>query len=163
MKIYLAGAVFSFAERHFNLLLAQGLRERGYEVWLPQEHELESQTSQEDQEGLFNSCIDGIDWCEVVLANMDGADPESGTCGECGYAYRKRPIVAYRTDFRRGGEGGRHQYNLMLSHFATFNLDLSFMTNRPPTNETMVMMIDFFDSFLVKNYPPAHYLPAARR
>jgi nucleoside 2-deoxyribosyltransferase len=39
-------------------------------------------------------------WCEVVVACLDGADPDSGTCFECGWAYEKRPVVAFRTDVR---------------------------------------------------------------
>ena len=48
---------------------------------------------------------------------MDGPDPDSGTCWECGYAYRKKPVVIFRTDFRI--EGGIAPYNLMLTESAT--------------------------------------------
>jgi nucleoside 2-deoxyribosyltransferase len=53
---------------------------------------------------IFEADVRGIDWADVVVANMDGADPDSGTCWECGYAYRKKPIVIFRTDFRVGYE-----------------------------------------------------------
>ena len=51
---------------------------------------------------IFNKDVEGIDWAEVVVANMDGPDPDSGTCWECGYAYRKKPVILFRTDFRAG-------------------------------------------------------------
>ena len=39
-KIYLAGPLFSLAEQGFNADLARFLESEGFEVWLPQEHEL---------------------------------------------------------------------------------------------------------------------------
>ena len=39
MKIYLAGPLFNTAERNFNSELTKLLREKGHEVWLPQEFE----------------------------------------------------------------------------------------------------------------------------
>ena len=37
MKIYYAGALFTLAERMFNKEIATQLRERGHEIFLPQE------------------------------------------------------------------------------------------------------------------------------
>lgn len=145
MKIYMAGPLFTLAERLFNAELARGLRAAGHEVWLPQEHDkmgtpgefpnppamLREQQScsaphaTDDKLEVFRSCIEGIHWCEVVVACMDGPDPDSGTCVECGYAYCERPIVAYRTDFRAGGDGDSAAYNLVLARMATTRLDLS--------------------------------------
>lgn len=130
MKIYLAGPLFSTAERDFNARLAQLLRDVGHEVWLPQESEQTSMTPAQ----IFEEDVAGIDWAEVVVANMDGPDPDSGTCWECGYAYRKKPVVVFRTDFRVGHEvqhptsaGGNNNdpYNLMLTQSATMRLDLA--------------------------------------
>src|SRR5438477_1466539 len=84
MKIYLAGPLFTTAEREFNVKLANLLRNAGHEVWLPQEHE-QRHTSAEE---VFRKDVEGIEWSEVVLDNMDGPDPHSGTCWECGYAYQ---------------------------------------------------------------------------
>jgi nucleoside 2-deoxyribosyltransferase len=135
MKIYLAGPLFSTAERDFNARLAQRLRDLGHEIWLPQESEQATMTPAQ----IFREDVAGIDWAEVVVANMDGPDPDSGTCWECGYAYRKKPIVVFRTDFRVGYEvrpvppatdGGMQDdaqapYNLMLTESATLRLDLA--------------------------------------
>jgi nucleoside 2-deoxyribosyltransferase len=134
MKIYLAGPLFSTAERDFNARLAQRLRDLGHEIWLPQESEQATMTPAQ----IFKEDVAGIDWAEVVVANMDGPDPDSGTCWECGYAYRKKPVVVFRTDFRVGYEvrpvslthpGMPHDeqapYNLMLTESATLRLDLA--------------------------------------
>ena len=75
--------------------------------------------------------------CEVfVVANTDGPDPDSGTSWECGYAYRKKPVILFPTDFRTGYKlgGDRLQieaqngapYNLMLTEAASQRLDIPF-------------------------------------
>jgi nucleoside 2-deoxyribosyltransferase len=130
MKIYLAGPLFSAAERDFNARLTAILRSSGHEVWLPQESEQETMTPKE----IFEKDVDGIDWAEAVVANMDGADPDSGTCWECGYAYKKKYVIVFRTDFRISCEMRGDQqampaavmapYNLMLTESADLRLDL---------------------------------------
>ena len=122
MRIYLAGPLFTTAEREFNARLAARLRGHGHEVWLPQEHEQRSASGKE----IFSKDVEGIDWAETVVASMDGPDPDSGTCWECGYAHRKKPILLYRTDFRAIDEPGKAPYNLMLSESATLRLDLAY-------------------------------------
>jgi len=121
MKIYLAGPLFSTAERDFNAALAARLRRHGHEVWLPQEHEQRAKTAKE----IFVEDVAGIDWAEAVVANMDGPDPDSGTSWECGYAYGKKPVIVFRSDFRVE-HAGKAPYNLMLTESATARLDLAF-------------------------------------
>ncbi len=75
---------------------------------------------------IFEKDVEGVDWAEVVVPNMDGPDPDSGTCWECGYAYRKKPVILFRTDFRAGDEPGTAPFNLMLTESATRFLDLVF-------------------------------------
>jgi nucleoside 2-deoxyribosyltransferase len=123
MKIYLAGPLFTTAEREFNARLAKLLRDKGHEVWLPQESEQRSMTARQ----IFAKDVEGVDWAEVVVANMDGADPDSGTCWECGYAYKKKPVIVFRTDFRAGDDPDKGPYNLMLTESATQRLDLAFV------------------------------------
>ena len=131
MKIYLAGPLFTAAERNFNKQLTSLLRDKGYEVWLPQEFEQMTMTSKQ----IFVKDVEGVDWADVVVANMDGSDPDAGTCWECGYAYRKKPVILFRTDFRasyriRGSSESEEEsdapYNLMLTESATRRLDLPF-------------------------------------
>jgi len=114
MRLYLAGPLFTTAEQEFNSRLAALLRQAGYEIFLPQEHEQRDKSARE----IFLSDVAGVDWADAVVANMDGPDPDSGTCWECGYAYRKKPIVLYRTDFRAAHEPGKAPYNLMLTESA---------------------------------------------
>jgi nucleoside 2-deoxyribosyltransferase len=117
MRIYFAAPLFNAAERDWNAALAAALREAGHEVFLPQEQE-----AGRDAAGIFTGDVEGIDWAECVVAIMDGADPDSGTAWEVGYAYLKRPIVLVRTDMRRTASDGS-AYNAMLAESATIRVD----------------------------------------
>jgi nucleoside 2-deoxyribosyltransferase len=117
MRIYFAAPLFSAAERDWNARLAAALRGAGHEVFLPQEQE-----PARDAAGIFATDLGGIDWADGVVAIMDGADPDSGTCWEVGYAYRKKPIVLVRTDMRSTASDGS-SYNAMLAESATIRVD----------------------------------------
>ena len=118
MRIYFAGPLFTAAERDWNVTLAGALRGAGHEVFLPQEQE-----PGKDAAGIFATDVGGIDWANCVVAIMDGADPDSGTCWEVGYAYGKKPIVLVRTDLRRNAGSGGSGYNPMLTESATIRVD----------------------------------------
>lgn len=108
-KIYLAGPVFSMAERRFNEHLAEEMTMLGgVRSFLPQSIDYRSKESD-----VFRQCLHNIDECDIVVANIDGPDADSGTAFEMGYAYRiGKPIIALRTDFRASGDTGRG--NIML-------------------------------------------------
>jgi nucleoside 2-deoxyribosyltransferase len=118
MKLYLAGPLFTSAERDWNAAIAAGLRAAGHEVFLPQEQE-----RGRDAAGIFAGDVRGIEWADAVVAIMDGADADSGTSWEVGFSFGKKSIVQVRTDIRAlsGYEGG---YNAMLTQSATIRLDL---------------------------------------
>lgn len=112
MRIYMAGSLFSTAECNFNSDLAAQLRIHGHEVFLPQENE-----QGKDPTKIFLSDKAGIDWCQLVLGNLDGPDPDSGTCWELGYGYgTNKAIMVYRTDFRLFE--GVDKINLMMTESA---------------------------------------------
>jgi nucleoside 2-deoxyribosyltransferase len=113
MRIYMAGPLFSTAECDFNLALAEALRLHGHEVFLPQER----QHHADRPDLIFKSDKTGIDWAQLVLANLDGPDPDSGTCWELGYGYgTDKAIIVYRTDFRLFE--GEDKINLMMTESA---------------------------------------------
>jgi nucleoside 2-deoxyribosyltransferase len=122
-KIYMAGPLFTTAERDFNAALAAQLRAAGHEIWLPQE------SAQRDATALsiFATDVQGIDWCEVIVACMDGPDPDSGTCWECGSVWRRKPIILYRTDIRSESDPFG-PYNLMLHQAAAVVIDCKWLS-----------------------------------
>ena len=133
MKVYLAGPLFTTAEREFNTRLAARLRRAGHEVFLPQEAEDRHQPARV----AFEQDVAAIDGAEVVVANMDGSDPDSGTCWECGYAFGKKPIVLFRTDFRAGDDPAKAPFNFMLSESATRLLLLPFADTETVAREVL--------------------------
>ncbi|WP_321420632.1 nucleoside 2-deoxyribosyltransferase domain-containing protein [uncultured Methanomethylovorans sp.] len=115
-NIYLAGPLFSHAERDFNVYLRDKLVENGFSVFLPQEDgndDIETRLEVR-QKNIFEMDVKAIDNCEIVVAVLDGgSDVDSGTAWEIGYAYAKeKKILGIRTDFRTFGPEGN--VNLMI-------------------------------------------------
>lgn len=121
MRLYFAGPLFTQAEREWNERLANALAAAGHNVFLPQK---EIQALEHlDANTIFHVDVDGVRSADALVAILDGADADSGTCFECGIAYALGiPIVAVRTDFRGGGDALPGQalatINLMLSQAA---------------------------------------------
>jgi len=115
-KIYLAGPLFSEAEKRFNEQLTQRIEAAGYDVFLPQRDstDTESTRKQQDSAELFRKNSEAIDRAGLVIAILDGgSDVDSGTAWEIGYAYAKTiPVIGLRTDFRTLGVEGT--VNLMI-------------------------------------------------
>jgi nucleoside 2-deoxyribosyltransferase len=66
--------------------------------------------------GQANS--DAIDSCDLVFAVLDGADVDSGTAAEIGYACaRGKKILGYRGDFRLSADNEGATVNLQVEHF----------------------------------------------
>jgi nucleoside 2-deoxyribosyltransferase len=117
-SIYLAGPLFTQAEWQWNAALAAKLRGSGYEVVLPQDRAEPMLRGDEAFDGrvLFSGNLADIERVDVVVAVLDGADADSGTCWESGYAYKAgRPVIGLRTDLRAGGDDPKTAVNLMLS------------------------------------------------
>jgi nucleoside 2-deoxyribosyltransferase/predicted secreted protein len=118
-RIYLAAPLFSEAERSYNRTLAGRLQENLFDVYLPQLAGDDSDTRGDPaQHQLFRKNLAALDNADIVVAVIEGADADSGTAWEMGYAYATgKPTVAIRTDFRRVGH---HEHvNLMLEQSAT--------------------------------------------
>ncbi len=132
MEIYLAGPLFTQAERSWNLRLAALLTQAGHSVFLPQ---TEVQSIPDlDADAIFRCDVDGVRAADAVLAIVDGADPDSGTSFECGLAYAMGiPIVVARTDFRAGGDALPGQklasINLMLAQAAAVVVERTATTD----------------------------------
>ena len=116
MMIYLAGPVFTLAERRFNEELAVELERLcpSLQVFLPQRYDKEFQGAPDFSKRMFTSLMKALDNCEAVIAVLDGSDADSGTSFEMGYARgRGKKVIGIRTDFRGGEDKG---LNLMLSN-----------------------------------------------
>jgi nucleoside 2-deoxyribosyltransferase len=118
IRVYFAAPLFTQPEWHWNARLAKELTDLGLEIILPQaeaEPMLKGHKAF-DAGSLFSLNIREIENADVVLAVLDQADPDSGTCWECGFAYKAgRPIIGLRTDFRPAGDDADRPVNLMLA------------------------------------------------
>lgn len=117
--IYLAAPLFSEAERAYNAALARLLQEHLFEVYIPQDVGDDSAGRDlAEHRRMFAAHQQALDDADAVVAVIDGADADSGTAWEMGYASaRGKPVFALRTDFRKVG---LHEHvNLMLEQSAT--------------------------------------------
>ncbi|WP_218080149.1 nucleoside 2-deoxyribosyltransferase [Anthocerotibacter panamensis] len=147
--IYLAAPLFTQAETAFNKNLAAVLRDEEYHVFLPQEE----CAGLSDPRDIFATCICGLEAASLVLVILDGADADSGSCFEMGFAFaRDIPILGLRTDFRGTGDDGG--LNLMLSRSCT-HLILASFKPQPAT--------DHVSYFQVAEDPLTQLLPALER
>jgi nucleoside 2-deoxyribosyltransferase len=111
-KVYLAAPLFSDGERAYNLVLRELLEKHGYPVYLPQETG-EGLGGPERDGVIFGSHVTALEGASCVVAVCDGADADSGTAWEIGYAAAKGiPVIALSTD-RRGPWSGK-RVNLMI-------------------------------------------------
>ena len=116
MIIYLAGPLFSLAERRFNEEFAKALEQSLLPsmVILPQDHAAKIDETAGFSERMYSFALDAINHSDAVVAILDGTDADSGTCIEIGYAKAKgKLVVGVRTDFRAGEDRG---LNLMVSN-----------------------------------------------
>ena len=120
MRVYLAGPLFSEAEREFNQRLKALLAREGYSVFLPQEDSNEKihTHNQREKKKIFKENLHAIKECDLVVAVLDGADVDSGTAWEIGYAHAiQKPVIGIKTDFRTLGPEGI--VNLMIEQSIT--------------------------------------------
>ena len=118
-RVYLAAPLFSEAERKYNLSIAELLRKNFFEVYLPQQGGNDSPVrNKEEQVRIFSKNLAALESADIIVANIDGADADSGTAWEMGYASaRGKTIIALRTDFRK--VGSEEKVNFMLEESAT--------------------------------------------
>jgi nucleoside 2-deoxyribosyltransferase len=115
--VYFAGPLFTQGEWQWNVRLKDELEKLGLEVILPQNEAYPMLRKEQpfDARALFLANTSGIERADLVLAILDQADPDSGTCWECGYAYKLGcPVLGLRTDIRTTGDAPGASVNLML-------------------------------------------------
>lgn len=115
--IYLAAPLFTKGEQDFNLSVCKYLTDNDYQVFLPQQ-----ECAQKQGEDIYQTCLSGLKSAAIVVAILDGADADSGTCWECGYAVSQDiPVIAVRTDFRVSGD--TKGFNAMIYYSAVKVID----------------------------------------
>ena len=126
--VYLAAPLFSEAECDFNRKLRDELTSAGFNVFLPQEDSNNIKDNKDRQKIIFNKNLGGIEISDIIVAVIDGADVDSGTAWEIGFAFaRGKTVVGLRTDFRSLGIEGT--VNLMVERSVVLCMSVSELLN----------------------------------
>lgn len=121
MLVYLAGPLFSEAERRFNLRLTEKLEGLGFRVFLPQRDGVagdrppyEAMGREERRRAMFELDRAKIFEADVFLFVLDGRVPDEGACVELGLAYAhkelrgvRKLLVGLHTDDRAAFPGSK--------------------------------------------------------
>jgi hypothetical protein len=122
LKIYFAGDLFDAKDLGGNLLLARAIEKIScgrFVIMLPQngECEVQERNSLSIRDADFELLYD----CDLMIANFDGCDLDSGTVTEFCFAKMvDMPTLLLRTDFRNSGDStlpDGDPWNLMCSHY----------------------------------------------
>lgn len=108
LSVYLAGPLFSEAERSYNEQVADEL-EKHFDVFLPQRdgglfmnmvnHGV---TVDDAASAVFAGDLKAMEECDLVVAVLDGRAIDEGVAFEIGYAFsRKKQCFGLQTDMRR--------------------------------------------------------------
>jgi nucleoside 2-deoxyribosyltransferase/predicted secreted protein len=117
-RVYLAAPLFSEAERSYNRSIEELLRKNFFDVYLPQQAGNDSEIREkEEQRLIFLKNLKALENADIIVAVIDGADADSGTAWEMGYAFAcGKKVIGLRTDFRRSGN--HEKVNFMLEESA---------------------------------------------
>lgn len=114
--IYWGGGLFDQKELMGNLLLAQAVQDTSagkYQIRLPQNGDAELSR---DAIAIRNADLQALLTADLLLANFDGTDLDSGTVIEfCVAKALDIPTVLLRTDFRNAGDSKDVPWNLMTA------------------------------------------------
>jgi nucleoside 2-deoxyribosyltransferase len=119
MRVYLAGPLFTHAERAFLGELRDSIRDIPglVPVWpgdLFDDLEL-ADLGHGAKEHIYRGCLAELEACGLVAALLDGVQVDDGTAWEIGYAAaRGVPVVGLRTDFRNAGDTAHSLVNCMI-------------------------------------------------
>jgi nucleoside 2-deoxyribosyltransferase len=121
MRLYWAAPLFSQVARKWNRAVSGALAEEipDLTVVLPQDFRAEGRFNDRRYYGrIHRRCLIEIRRADAVVAVLDGADVDSGTAFEVGYAAALGiPVIGLRTDYRPGAD---HGVNLMVARACTY-------------------------------------------
>ena len=102
IQVYLAGSMFCEADRMYNALLAQKIRERVGEyidLYVPQENlSINDKTKCANSHDIFWGDYNRLQNTDIFIARIDGDIPPSGTSAEIGIMSQRRQY--WEHDFR---------------------------------------------------------------
>jgi len=127
LRVYLAGPLFSRAERAFNVELNKLIKNLGFVTYFPQEDAgLISDMVEQGldvhmaRDAIFRRNRDSISESDIVVFILDGRVPDEGACIEVGVGYALgKECIRLKTDFRSCEPGGN---NLMIDGVLNYRI-----------------------------------------
>ena len=111
-RVYLSGPIFSLAEIAWASRIKEAIEEKfsdRVEVIWPNEIQAKS------KEDVFARNVQSLEYCDILIAILDGTQVDDGTAWEMGYHWaRGRKAIGIRTDFRKAGEFWGSKVNAMI-------------------------------------------------
>jgi nucleoside 2-deoxyribosyltransferase len=124
VRVYLAGPLFTPAERRYIDELAQLMRADGIDVFVPHEQEFQLAADELTAAAVFSTDDAGVSAADVLVAVLDGPVVDDGTACEIGLFTglmrsdpRRKGIVGVLTDSRSVARDGRPQEGRGLNLF----------------------------------------------
>jgi nucleoside 2-deoxyribosyltransferase len=100
MRAYIAGPLFNEGERWWNAEIDSRVRKLGFTTYIPQRDGVKLE-NQSDVLKIFESDKNALMQADVIVANLDGMDVDSGTAWEIGFAEGLgKHCVGVYTDWR---------------------------------------------------------------
>ncbi len=100
-SVYMAGPLFNEGDRFVNQNNSDMLRKNGFTTFLPQEIVITNKSSELVKAACFFMDLKAIKLCDVLLANCNGIEIDSGTAAEIGLGYGlNKKMVVYKSDVR---------------------------------------------------------------
>lgn len=110
-RAYIAGPLFDEGERWFIESLDEMVASLGFRTFLP--HRDNPAKTEHNTGEIFANDKQGIDDCDLVVANLNGITTDDGTAWELGYAYALgKYLIGLHTDWRARFE--HEVVNLMI-------------------------------------------------
>jgi nucleoside 2-deoxyribosyltransferase len=110
--VYIAGPLFTPAERTLLEELAGAIEAAGFVTYLPHRDGGLAAADRRNTRAFYDADIRGLDACGVIIAVLNGADVDSGTAFEIGYGVaRGVPVLGLYEDLRVSAP---HDFNVMI-------------------------------------------------
>lgn len=112
--VYIAGPLFTPAERRYLEELAAVVEGAGFETYLPHRDGGLVSADRRNSRAMYESDLGALNACGTIVAVLNGTDVDSGTAFEIGYAVaRGLPVLGLYEDIRVSAP---HDFNAMIAN-----------------------------------------------
>jgi nucleoside 2-deoxyribosyltransferase len=113
-SVYIAGPLFTAAERSALEELAGVVEAAGFRTYLPHRDGGLAPADRRNTRAFYDADIRALDASHAIVALLNGTDVDSGTAFEIGYGVAKGlPVLGLYDDIRVSGP---HDFNVMIAN-----------------------------------------------